>query len=81
MATKLASRGYIVAAADHPVPLPFDQSPEQAAKWWKDPRCIAKGLFVIRNLWKQSANVDTHTADRAFIGWLDRMQIGGSENG
>ncbi len=36
LATKLASRGYIVAAADHPGTTSFNHSPKQAAKCGKD---------------------------------------------
>ncbi|MFA0125278.1 alpha/beta hydrolase family protein, partial [Vibrio sp. 10N.261.48.A2] len=44
LATALAHRGYIVASVNHPGTTSFDQSPEQAAKWWERPRDITRTL-------------------------------------
>ena len=81
LATKLASRGYIVAAADHPGTTSFDQSPEQAAKWWERPRDISRMLdyLLSETSWKQSANVDNITAIGHSLGGWTVMQLAGAK--
>lgn len=80
LATKLASRGYIVAAADHPGTTSFDQSPEQAAKWWERPRDVSRMLdyLLSETSWKQSANADNITAIGHSLGGWTVMQLAGA---
>lgn len=81
LATKLASRGYIVAAADHPGTTSFDQSPKQAAKWWERPRDVSRILdYVLSETpWKQSANADNVTAIGHSLGGWTVMQLAGAK--
>ncbi|MCG9628318.1 alpha/beta fold hydrolase [Vibrio mediterranei] len=81
LATKLASRGYIVAAADHPGTTTFDQSPKQAAKWWERPRDMSRILdyLLSKTPWKQSASVDNVTAIGHSLGGWTVMQLAGAK--
>ncbi|WP_210450143.1 alpha/beta hydrolase family protein [Vibrio crassostreae] len=81
LATKLASRGYIVAAADHPGTTSFDQSPKQAAKWWERPRDVSRILdyLLSETPWKQSANADNITAIGHSLGGWTVMQLAGAK--
>ncbi|EGR0942179.1 alpha/beta fold hydrolase [Vibrio vulnificus] len=81
LATKLASRGYIVAAADHPGTTSFDQSPKQAAKWWERPRDVSRILdyLLSETPWKQSANAENVTAIGHSLGGWTVMQLGGAK--
>ncbi|WP_061017629.1 alpha/beta hydrolase family protein [Vibrio splendidus] len=81
LATKLASRGYIVAAADHPGTTSFDQSPKQAAKWWERPRDVSRILDYLLSEapWKQSAIADNVTAIGHSLGGWTVMQLAGAK--
>lgn len=81
LATKLASKGYIVAAADHPGTTSFDQSPEQAAKWWERPRDVSRILdyLLSETPWKQSANADNVSAIGHSLGGWTVMQLAGAK--
>lgn len=80
LATKLASRGYIVAAADHPGTTSFEQSPKQAAKWWERPRDMSRILdyLLSETLWKQSASADNVSAIGHSLGGWTVMQLAGA---
>ena len=80
LATKLASRGYIVAAADHPGTTSFNHSPKQAAKWWERPRDVSRILDYLLSApqWKQSANADNVTAIGHSLGGWTVMQLAGA---
>ena len=58
LASEIAKRGYIVAAADHPGTTTFDNSPKQAAKWWERPRDISRVLdhLLTTARWKRHVN-------------------------
>ncbi|WP_299139510.1 alpha/beta fold hydrolase [uncultured Vibrio sp.] len=81
LATKLASRGHIVAAADHPGTTSFDQSPEQAAKWWERPRDASRMLdyLLSETLWKQPASAENITAIGHSLGGWTVMQLAGAK--
>ncbi|MDH5938267.1 alpha/beta hydrolase family protein [Vibrio splendidus] len=81
LATELTSRGYIVAATDHPGTTSFDQSPEQAAKWWERPRDITRTLDYLLSevLWKQSVNANNITAIGHSLGGWTVMQLAGAK--
>ena len=81
LATKLASKGYIVAAADHPGTTSFDQSPQQAAKWWERPRDVSRTLdyLLSETSWKQSANAENVTAIGHSLGGWTVMQLAGAK--
>lgn len=80
LATKLASKGYIVAAANHPGTTSFDHSPQQAAKWWERPRDVSRILdyLLSETHWKQSANADNVTAIGHSLGGWTVMQLAGA---
>ncbi|WP_434568026.1 alpha/beta fold hydrolase [Vibrio chagasii] len=80
LATKLASKGYIVAAADHPGTTSFNHSPKQAAKWWERPRDVSRILDYLLSApqWKQSANADNVTAIGHSLGGWTVMQLAGA---
>ncbi|ULN66193.1 alpha/beta fold hydrolase [Vibrio gigantis] len=81
LATKLASKGYIVAAADHPGTTSFDHSPKQAAKWWERPRDVSRILdyLLSETQWKQSANAENVTAIGHSLGGWTVMQLAGAK--
>ena len=81
LATKLASKGYIVAAVDHPGTTSFDHSPKQAAKWWERPRDVSRMLdyLLSETSWKQSANADNITAIGHSLGGWTVMQLAGAK--
>ncbi|KJG39771.1 lipoprotein signal peptide [Photobacterium angustum] len=81
LATNLASRGYIVATADHPGTSSFDHSPMQAAKWWERPRDISRILdyLLTENSWKRSANADNIAAIGHSLGGWTVMQLAGAK--
>lgn len=81
LATKLASKGYIVAAADHPGTTSFDHSPKQAAKWWERPRDVSRILDYLLSAppWKQSANAENVTAIGHSLGGWTVMQLAGAK--
>lgn len=80
LATKLASKGYIVAAANHPGTTSFNHSPKQAAKWWERPRDVSRILDYLLSApqWKQSANADNVTAIGHSLGGWTVMQLAGA---
>ncbi|MCG9694647.1 dienelactone hydrolase family protein [Vibrio sp. Isolate22] len=80
LATKLASKGYIVAAANHPGTTSFNHSPKQAAKWWGRPRDVSRILDYLSSApqWKQSANADNVTAIGHSLGGWTVMQLAGA---
>ena len=80
LATELASRGYIVAATDHPGTTTFDQSPEQAAKWWERPRDITRTIdYLLSEVqWKQAVNANNITAIGHSLGGWTVMQLAGA---
>ena len=77
LATELASRGYIVAATDHPGTTSFDQSPEQAAKWWERPRDITRNIdYLLSEVqWKQAVNANNIAAIGHSLGGWTVMQL------
>lgn len=81
LATELAKRGYIIAAADHPGTTSFDQSPKQAAKWWERPRDVSRILdhLLTASPWKQSVNADNVTAIGHSLGGWTVMQLAGAK--
>ena len=81
LATALAHRGYIVASVNHPGTTSFDQSPEQAAKWWERPRDITRTLDYLLSevLWKQSVNANNITAIGHSLGGWTVMQLAGAK--
>ncbi|WP_373959822.1 alpha/beta hydrolase family protein [Vibrio gigantis] len=81
LATKLASKGYIVAAADHPGTTSFDHSPKQAAKWWERPKDVSRILdyLLSETQWKQSANAENVTAIGHSLGGWTVMQLAGAK--
>ncbi len=81
LATKLASKGYIVAAADHPGTTSFNHSPKQAAKWWERPRDVSRILDYLLSApqWKQSANAENVTAIGHSLGGWTVMQLVGAK--
>ncbi len=81
LATELASRGYIVAATDHPGTTSFDQSPEQAAKWWERPRDITRTIdYLLSEVqWKQAVNANNITAIGHSLGGWTVMQLAGAK--
>ncbi|MEZ8110081.1 alpha/beta hydrolase family protein [Vibrio splendidus] len=81
LATELASRGYIVAATDHPGTTSFDQSPEQAAKWWERPQDMSRILdyLLSETPWKQFANAENVTAIGHSLGGWTVMQLAGAK--
>ncbi|MFA0070346.1 alpha/beta hydrolase family protein, partial [Vibrio breoganii] len=80
LATELASRGYIVAATDHPGTTSFNQSPEQAAKWWERPQDMSRILdyLLSETSWKQFANAEHVTAIGHSLGGWTVMQLAGA---
>lgn len=81
LATELAKRGYIVAAANHPGTTSFDQSPKQAAKWWERPRDMSRILdhLLTATSWKQYVNTDNVTAIGHSLGGWTVMQLTGAK--
>ncbi|MEZ8348656.1 alpha/beta hydrolase family protein [Vibrio sp. 10N.222.54.F12] len=81
LATELASRGYIVAATDHPGTTSFDQSPEQAAKWWERPRDIIRTIdYLLSEVqWKQTVNANNIAAIGHSLGGWTVMQLAGAK--
>ena len=81
LATELASRGYIVAATDHPGTTSFDQSQEQAAKWWERPRDITRTIdYLLSEVqWKQAVNANNITAIGHSLGGWTVMQLAGAK--
>ncbi|RLQ19866.1 alpha/beta fold hydrolase [Vibrio sp. SBT000027] len=81
LATELASRGYIVAATDHPGTTSFDQSPEQAAKWWERPRDITRTIdYLLSEVqWKQAVNANNIAAIGHSLGGWTVMQLAGAK--
>ncbi|MFA0716576.1 alpha/beta hydrolase family protein [Vibrio splendidus] len=81
LATELASRGYIVAATDHPGTTSFDQSPEQAAKWWERPRDITRTIdyLLSKVQWKQAVNANNIAAIGQSLGGWTVMQLAGAK--
>ncbi|PMO71630.1 alpha/beta hydrolase family protein [Vibrio splendidus] len=81
LATELASRGYIVAATDHPGTTSFDQSPEQAAKWWERPRDITRTIdYLLSEVqWKQTVNANNIAAIGHSLGGWTVMQLAGAK--
>ncbi len=81
LATELASRGYIVAATDHPGTTSFDQSPKQAAKWWERPQDMSRILdyLLSQTQWKQFANAENVTAIGHSLGGWTVMQLAGTK--
>lgn len=81
LATELASRGYIVAATDHPGTTSFDQSPEQAAKWWERPRDITRTIdYLLSEVqWKQAVNANNITAIGHSLGGWTVMELAGAK--
>ena len=81
LATKLASKGYIVAAADHPGTTSFDHSPKQAAKWWERPRDVSRILdyLLSETQWKQSASANNVTAIGHSLGGWTVMLLAGAK--
>jgi predicted dienelactone hydrolase len=81
LATELASRGYIVAATDHPGTTSFDQSPEQAAKWWERPRDITRTIdyLLSKVQWKQAVNANNIAAIGHSLGGWTVMQLAGAK--
>lgn len=81
LATKLANRGYIVVAVNHPGTTSFDRSPKQAAKWWERPRDITRTLDYLLSevLWKQSVNANNITAIGHSLGGWTVMQLAGAK--
>ncbi|MGF1840678.1 alpha/beta hydrolase family protein [Vibrio atlanticus] len=81
LATELASRGYIVAATDHPGTTSFDQSPKQAAKWWERPQDMSRILdyLLSQTQWKQFANAENVTAIGHSLGGWTVMQLAGAK--
>ncbi|WP_135444047.1 alpha/beta hydrolase family protein [Vibrio tasmaniensis] len=80
LATELASRGYIVAATDHPGTTSFDQSPKQAAKWWERPQDMSRMLdyLLSQTQWKQFADAENVTAIGHSLGGWTVMQLAGA---
>ncbi|MEZ9438091.1 alpha/beta hydrolase family protein [Vibrio atlanticus] len=81
LATELASRGYIVAATDHPGTTSFDQSPKQAAKWWERPQDMSRILdyLLSQTQWKQFADAENVTAIGHSLGGWTVMQLAGAK--
>ncbi|ARP40749.1 alpha/beta hydrolase family protein [Vibrio syngnathi] len=81
LATELAHRGYIVAAVNHPGTTSFDQSPEQAAKWWERPRDITRILnhLLTETQWKHAINTDHISAIGHSLGGWTVMQLAGAK--
>ncbi|MEZ8306295.1 alpha/beta hydrolase family protein [Vibrio splendidus] len=81
LATELASRGYIVAATDHPGTTSFDQSPKQAAKWWERPRDITRTIdyLLSKVQWKQAVNANNIAAIGHSLGGWTVMQLAGAK--
>ncbi len=81
LATKLASKGYIVAAADHPGTTSFDHSPKQAAKWWERPRDVSRILdyLLSETQWNQSASASNVTAIGHSLGGWTVMLLAGAK--
>ncbi|MDA0120294.1 alpha/beta hydrolase family protein [Vibrio sp. T11.5] len=81
LATELAKRGYIVAAADHPGTTSFDHSPLQAAKWWERPRDVSRVLdhLLTTTRWKAHVNADDITAIGHSLGGWTVMQLAGAK--
>ena len=81
LATKLASQGYIVAAADHPGTTSFEHSPEQAEKWWERPRDVSRILDYLLSEapWKQSTIADNVSAIGHSLGGWTVMQLAGAK--
>ncbi|MEZ8235190.1 alpha/beta hydrolase family protein [Vibrio splendidus] len=81
LAAELASRGYIVAATDHPGTTSFDQSPKQAAKWWERPQDMSRILdyLLSETPWKQFANAENVTAIGHSLGGWTVMQLAGAK--
>ncbi|WP_068713901.1 alpha/beta hydrolase family protein [Vibrio tritonius] len=81
LATEIAKRGYIVAAADHPGTTTFDHSLKQAAKWWERPRDMSRILdhLLTSARWKQHVNADNVTAIGHSLGGWTVMQLAGAK--
>ncbi|WP_325892235.1 alpha/beta hydrolase family protein [Grimontia sp. NTOU-MAR1] len=81
LATKLAKRGYVVAAPDHPGTTTFDRSPKQAAQWWQRPRDISRVLSFLLNDTKRKHALDAENISaigHSLGGWT-AMQLAGVE--
>ncbi|NOJ07912.1 alpha/beta hydrolase family protein [Vibrio splendidus] len=81
LATELAHRGYIVAAANHPGTTTYNQSPQQAAKWWERPRDITRILnhLLTEAQWKHAINTDHISAIGHSLGGWTVMQLAGAK--
>ncbi|MYM59046.1 alpha/beta fold hydrolase [Vibrio sp. OCN044] len=81
LATGLAKRGYIVAAADHPGTTSFDQSSVQAAKWWERPQDVSRVLdyLLTATKWKPSTNPSDVTAIGHSLGGWTVMLLAGAK--
>ncbi|CZF86095.1 alpha/beta hydrolase family protein [Grimontia marina] len=81
LATKLAKRGYVVAATDHPGTTTFDQAPSQAAQWWQRPRDVSRLLsfLLADSKWSNALDADNISAIGHSLGGWTVMQLAGVE--
>ena len=80
LASKLAKRGYIVAALNHPGTTSLDHSSKQAAKWWERPRDMSRVLDYLftASRWKKHARTANVTAIGHSLGGWTVMQLAGA---
>ncbi|TFH90273.1 alpha/beta hydrolase family protein [Vibrio ouci] len=81
LASALARRGYIVAAADHPGTTALDLSPQHAAQWWERPRDVSRLLTYLQTepRWKHALDTSNISAIGHSLGGWTVMQLAGAQ--
>nr|WP_086939121.1 alpha/beta fold hydrolase [Thaumasiovibrio occultus] len=80
LAHRLAQRGYIAAAVEHPGTTTFDQNAAQAAQWWQRPRDVSRALdyLLASNSWSAHIDSDNISAIGHSLGGWTIMQLAGA---
>lgn len=81
LGSKLAQKGYIVAAANHPGTTTFDHSPASAAKWWLRVTDVSHVLdfLLLNDPWKSRINRHDISAIGHSLGGWTVMQLAGAQ--
>lgn len=81
LATRLAAKGYIVAAIDHPGTTSFDHTPKLAAQWWQRPQDISRLIdwLTQASYLKDSIKQNDITAIGHSLGGWTVMALAGAE--
>jgi len=81
LATKLALKGFIVAAPDHPGTTTYNQLALQASRWWQRPQDLVRVLNYLFEdpAWRTAINTNKVSAVGHSLGGWSVMQLVGAQ--